>query len=134
MKPTRIAQASREYASSRGSRGRDFSNPFLERATGRADAARQVREAPVRRAVRRGSAKTSSTAAFTTRCHWSRSAPSDKAASSAASRAAAAAFETTRGSSKRLRFVSRRGRDRDRDRFPGERLGDRDRRRGSAVS
>ena len=68
-----------------------------------------------------------------TRCHWSRKAPSDNSASAAASRAAAAAFETTRGSSKRLRFVSRRG-DRERDRFPGERLGDRDRRRGSAVS
>ena len=54
MKPTRIAQASREYASSRCSRGRDFSNPFLERATTCADPAREVREAPVRRAVRRG--------------------------------------------------------------------------------
>ena len=43
---------------------------------------------------------------------------------------AAAAFETTRGSSKWLRFVSRRGRD---DATAGD-ARDRDRRRGSAVS
>ena len=53
MKPARIAQAPREHAPRRGPRGRDFRDARLERATGRADATREIREAPVRRAVRR---------------------------------------------------------------------------------